>query len=137
MSEDAQVAAFLAKSVAERLAFWQYQFSKCMKCYGCRNACPVCACKECRMEQSQFTHVGRLPVEFPLFHFVQFMHHADRCIDCGECENACPMDIPLRLIKKVMREEVRQRFGYDPGADATHVSPFATTQTGGTSDAVC
>ena len=62
---------------------------------------------------------------------------ADRCIDCGECENACPMDIPLRLIKKIMRDEVRTRFGYDAGADATDVSPFATVQTGGTSDAVC
>ncbi len=87
------------------------------------------------MEQRTFTAPGMVPPEFPLFHFVQFMHHADRCTDCGECENACPMDIPLRLVKKLMRAEVQAVLGYEPGADPKRISPFATIQTGGPSDA--
>ena len=133
IAEDQQVAEFLKLSLDERLAFWSRELAKCVKCYGCRNSCPVCACTECRMEQECFMARGFVPPEFPLFHFVQFMHHADRCTDCGECEHACPMDIPLRLMKKIMRAEVGKLFNYVPGADATHISPFATIQSGGPS----
>lgn len=130
VAEDPATSAFLAKGLDERLAFWRYQLSKCIKCYGCRNACPMCFCETCRMEQAMWTQTGRVPPEFPMFHFVQVLHHADRCVDCGECERACPMDIPLRLLKKSMREAVREMFGYEAGADATTESPFARRERG-------
>ena len=78
------------------------------------------------MEVDWYTKTGRLPPEFPLFHFVQFFHHADTCIECGECENACPMDIPLRLIKKMLREKVRELFNYEAGTDMKQESPLIT-----------
>jgi len=130
VSGDPATDALLARTLEERLEFWRRQFSKCIKCYGCRNACPMCFCKECRMEQAIWTQGGRLPPEFPVFHFVQVLHHADRCVDCGECERACPMDIPLRLLKKTMRAAVREMFGYEPGADAAQESPFASGKRG-------
>ncbi|MBN1770931.1 MAG: 4Fe-4S binding protein [Deltaproteobacteria bacterium] len=114
----------------ERLAFWRYQLSKCVKCYGCRNACPMCFCKECQMEGELFVPRGAQPPEFPTFHFVQLIHLADRCIDCGECERACPMDIPLRLLKKSLRSEVRERFGYEAGVDPTTASPLGSIERG-------
>jgi ferredoxin len=117
----------LAKELKERLNFWQGQLSKCIKCYGCRNACPMCFCKDCRMEQSVYTQTGWLPPEFPLFHFVRFYHMADRCIECGECEKACPMDIPLRKITKYLRARMKEIFDYRAGLDAKEKSPILTT----------
>ncbi|MBW2248542.1 MAG: hypothetical protein JRF62_15435, partial [Deltaproteobacteria bacterium] len=34
-------------SQEERFHRWMYEFEKCIKCYGCRNICPVCFCQEC------------------------------------------------------------------------------------------
>jgi ferredoxin len=110
----------------QRLTFWKHQFSKCIKCYGCRNACPVCFCKDCLMEQKQFTHMGRLPVQFPSFHFVQRYHHAAQCIECGECEMACPMDIPLRLISKALLAHVKDVYDFTPGMDPAEECPLVT-----------
>ena len=124
-AEDPELARFLRMSTDERLAFWNYHLGKCVKCYGCRNACPLCYCKECQMERELYVPRGGLPPDFPVFHFIQLMHLADRCIDCGECERACPMDIPLRLLKKTMRAGVRDLFGYEPGNDPTATSPLA------------
>jgi ferredoxin len=90
----------------------------------------MCFCKDCQMEGARLVPRGELPPGFPMFHFIHMMHLADRCIDCGECENACPMDIPLRLLKKIMRGSVQDLFGYEPGADATMVSPFTTKERG-------
>jgi len=123
--DDPAVARFRKMGAEERLAFWEHHLGKCIKCYGCRNACPLCFCKECQMERELFVRRGALPPDFPLFHFVHMMHLADRCVDCGACEDACPMDIPLRLLKKVMRGAVRDLFNYEPGIDPTRGSPFA------------
>lgn len=133
--EDPAVAEFQRLGSEERLAFWQHHLGKCMKCYGCRNACPMCFCTECQMERDLLVRHGALPPDFPLFHFVHLMHLADRCIDCGACEDACPMDIPLRLLKKTMRAEVRDLFGYEPGVDPESASPFADIARGDTTHA--
>lgn len=111
-------------SPEEKTNFWKKQFSKCIKCYGCRNLCPVCFCLECRMEQQEYTEGGKLPPEFPLFHFVQRYHHAVHCIECGQCEEACPMDIPLRLISKELLGRVKELYDYMPGLDPKQEPPI-------------
>jgi len=127
LSEEKAFQDLMAIELKERLKFWHEQLSKCIKCYGCRNACPMCYCKDCRMEQSAYTETGWLPPEFPLFHFVRFYHMADRCIECGECEHACPMDIPLRKITKYLRSKMKEIFNYQAGLDAKEKSPILTT----------
>ncbi|MBW1785878.1 MAG: 4Fe-4S binding protein [Deltaproteobacteria bacterium] len=102
---------------------WMYEFEKCIKCYGCRNICPVCFCKECSLEHSDLVGTGALPPEVPIFHLVRAVHMAGRCIDCGLCEDACPMDIPLRLLYRKVNDIVRNVFDYDTGASAEQ-SPF-------------
>ena len=77
---------------------WMYEFQKCLKCYGCRDICPVCFCKECSLEHGDLVETGGVPPEVPLFHLIRAVHMAGRCIDCGLCEDACPVDIPLRLL---------------------------------------
>ena len=107
----------------ERFERWRYEFSKCIKCYGCRNICPVCFCKECSLENPDLVGTGSLPPEIPIFHLVRAVHMAGRCIDCGLCEDACPVDIPLRLLYRKVNEIVRDVFDYETGTSRSQ-SPF-------------
>jgi formate dehydrogenase subunit beta len=108
----------------ERLSRWMYEFQKCIKCYGCRNICPVCFCRECSLEHPELVGTGDLPPEVPIFHLVRAVHMAGRCIDCGLCEDACPVDIPLRLLYRKVNEIVVNLFDYETGSSADQ-SPFS------------
>ena len=108
----------------ERLGRWMYEFQKCIKCYGCRNICPVCFCKECSLEHPDLVGPGKLPPDVPIFHLIRAVHMAGRCIDCGLCEDACPVDIPLRLLYRKVNEIVLDVFDYDTGTHPDQ-SPFS------------
>jgi len=103
---------------------WMYEFQKCIKCYGCRNVCPVCFCKECSLEHGDLVGNGPLLPDVPVFHMVRAVHMAGRCIDCGLCEDACPMDIPLRLLYQKVNAIVMDLFDYETGTDAEQ-PPFS------------
>lgn len=103
---------------------WMYEFQKCIKCYGCRNICPVCFCTECSLEHKDLIGPGNLPPQVPIFHLVRAAHMAGRCIDCGLCEDACPMDIPLRLLYRKVNRIVKDLFDYDTG-ESSEQSPFS------------
>jgi Na+-translocating ferredoxin:NAD+ oxidoreductase RnfC subunit len=100
----------------DRFSRWMYEFQKCLKCYGCRNICPVCFCKECSLEHEDLIGTGELPPEVPIFHLVRAVHMAGRCIDCGLCEDACPVDIPLRLLYRKVNDIVANLFDYKTGS---------------------
>ncbi len=109
-----------------RLAFWREQYSKCIKCYGCRDVCPVCACEECMMGEHEWVEGGSLPPTFATFHLIKAYHMADRCVECRECEAACPVSIPLtELYGRVLRD-VERRYGYVTGADVEERPPLLT-----------
>lgn len=110
-------------SQEERFHRWMYEFEKCIKCYGCRNICPVCFCQECSMEHNDLIVTGTVPPEVPIFHLVRAVHMAGRCIDCGLCEDACPVDIPLRLLYRKVNQVVSDMFEYKTGMRADQ-SPF-------------
>jgi ferredoxin len=107
----------------DRFERWMYEFEKCIKCYGCRNICPVCFCEECSLEHKELVATGHLPPEVPIFHLVRAVHMAGRCIDCGLCEDACPADIPLRLLYRKVNGVMKDVLGYETGS-ATERSPF-------------
>jgi len=108
----------------ERLNYWINQFGKCIKCYGCRNICPVCFCETCTLEDEGLVHKGDIPPEIPAFHLARAFHMMGRCIDCGLCEEACPVDIPLRTLYRKVREIGKELFDYLPGQDKETVSPL-------------
>ncbi len=109
----------------ERLRFWEEHFSRCIKCYGCRNVCPMCFCEDCALENPQLVEPGVVPPEFPSFHLIRALDMAGRCVDCGLCEEACPAGIPLRSLYRRMQEVMEERFGYRPGEDPGRRNPLS------------
>ena len=108
----------------ERLHYWMDQFNKCIKCYGCRDVCPMCFCKVCSLQDRNFILTGKLPTENPTFHLSRAVHMVGRCIDCGLCEEACPVDIPIRTLYKKVGEIVSDVFDYKTGDDPEAKSPL-------------
>lgn len=126
----ALLAELESKTPEERLQYWLGQFGKCIKCYGCRNICPMCYCQECTLEDKNLVPGGVVPPAAPTFHFIRAMHMADRCIDCGLCEETCPANIPLRTIYRHMRKAMQDTHGYVPGVNAEEKSPLGALEAG-------
>ncbi len=76
---------------------WFNTFDRCLKCFGCRNVCPVCSCLECTMEEEALIPQRELPVSRD-FLMTKALHMTDRCVYCGLCEAACPAGIPLKSL---------------------------------------
>lgn len=106
-----------AKAPLELLKFWQEEFSRCIRCYACRQICPLCYCPKCVADQTQpfwFSKSTSLEGNFS-WNVIRAMHLAGRCIDCGECERACPVGIPLRDINKKIEKDIKELFNYQAG----------------------
>jgi formate dehydrogenase (coenzyme F420) beta subunit len=124
-TEQKGVQAIESKEQPQRFDFWKDQFLKCVKCYGCRDICPMCFCYDCSLECEDLVSKGDLPVDIPTFHLVRAMHMADRCIDCGLCDETCPVDIPLRLLYKKTAEVMNHEFGFTSGINKNEISPLS------------
>jgi ferredoxin len=124
------------RPLEERLAFWRSELDRCMRCYACRNACPLCVCQDRCIAETRdpkwLTQRMGIPEKF-LFHFIHAMHLAGRCTGCGECERVCPMQIPVALIKEKLNKIMEEMLGYVAGLDPDAVPPlltFNTSETG-------
>ena len=113
---------------SERWVFFEKEFAKCIRCYACRNACPMCYCEECFVDQSDPQWFGKSTdlSDTMLFHIVRTLHTAGRCVECGACERACPLGINLSFLNQRVEREVRERFGYTPGLDPDQIPAMAT-----------
>ncbi len=123
------IKALEKMSLEEREAFWQKEIGKCIRCYACRNACPLCVCQESCIAETRDPHwisQRSNPTERMMFHMIHALHLAGRCTECGECERACPMDIPLGKLKKKINMDMKELFGYIPGTKAEDKPPLYT-----------
>lgn len=117
-----------AKSREEKLAFWKDQFTRCIKCYGCRNICPQCFCNVCTLEDDLWVSRGRLPMPMPpMYHLIRAMHMAGKCVDCRECEEACPAGVPLAIHYRLIARDVKAMFDYESGASLDELPPQLLT----------
>jgi len=103
----------------QRWEFWKNEFSRCIRCYACRNICPACFCERCFVEESEPQWISPVPrwQDNLMFQIIRNIHVAGRCTDCGECERTCPVNIPLRSLTKEMYDIVDDLFGFKAGMD--------------------
>jgi formate dehydrogenase (coenzyme F420) beta subunit len=128
-SEEQELIAKLeAMTVNERWLFWNKEFGKCIKCYACRAACPMCYCHRCTTDvnQPQWIPVASHELGNLDYHLMRAMHLAGRCVNCGECANACPMDIPLNLLTYQLIDPIKATFGATAGMKADAVYALST-----------
>jgi ferredoxin len=118
------IRAIEAMPLEERFSFWTDQLGKCIKCYGCRNICPVCFCSTCTLQDAPLVTQGEIPAAVPSFHLARAFHMAGRCIDCGLCEEGCPVHIPLRTLYRKVIDVVRETFDYVPGEQRATEPPL-------------
>lgn len=125
----ADLAAFEAMSLEERFAFWEEEMSRCIRCYACRNACPLCVCRDHCVATSREPHwlsqadSTRDKLFFQLIHAT---HLAGRCTGCGECVRACPVGIPVGLFKRALGRAALTLFDYKAGTNLEDVPPLQT-----------
>ncbi len=112
----------------ERWEFFEGLLSSCTRCYACRNACPMCFCPTCFVDEStpQWVGKGDDGVDVRTYHFLRAFHLSGRCTDCGACEAACPMDIQIRYLSKKLEKDCLDRFGLESGL-STDVLPALDT----------
>ncbi len=101
-------------------AKWQYFdeiLAPCIRCYACRNACPLCYCPTCFVDESRPQWVGKSidPTDTRTFHFLRAYHCAGRCTDCGACERACPVGINMRVFTKKLEKDCKDLFDWEAG----------------------
>jgi ferredoxin len=112
----------------EKFAYWQKELSRCIKCYACRQSCPMCYCIRCTVEVNQPQWI---PVQSNIhgnmeWHILRAMHLAGRCISCGECGRACPVGIPCHLLTMHLTDKVFSYFKVHAGTSDKMASVMST-----------
>jgi coenzyme F420-reducing hydrogenase delta subunit/ferredoxin len=112
-------AALMAMPPAERMAFWTEEFNRCVKCYACRQVCPMCYCERCIVDKNRPIAIDPAPSTKGNFawQIARAFHLAGRCVGCGECSRACPAGIDLALLNISLHIAAQKNFGYEAGAD--------------------
>ena len=108
-----------AMSMSEKFEFWKQEMSRCIRCYACRQTCPMCYCVRCTTEcnQPQWIPVASTAQGNLDWHVLRAMHLAGRCVSCGECGKACPVDIPCHLLTMFLAEASHEHFGVWAGTN--------------------
>jgi len=112
--------------------------SKCVNCYNCREACPVCYCNQCVFLTDTFDHDAyqyyswakrkgaiKMPTDTVFFQMTRMAHIGAMCVGCGQCSNACPNDIPVMELMRLVGFNVQKAFNYTPGMTLEDPPPMS------------
>lgn len=117
-----------SKSSDKRWEWFQNEISSCIRCYACRNVCPLCYCPTCFVDDSKPQWVGNSldPADTSIFHILRAFHCAGRCTNCGSCETVCPMGINMRVLTSKLTKDVIDLYGTEAGVDSDAPLPLTT-----------
>lgn len=122
----ADVRELEAMPAEEKWAYFDDLLKACIRCYACRNACPLCYCPTCFVDESKPQWVGKSqdPIDIRTFHFLRAFHCAGRCTDCGACQRACPVGINMRVFTKKLEKDCLELYGWEAGMDPESRPPL-------------
>jgi coenzyme F420-reducing hydrogenase delta subunit/ferredoxin len=117
----AALETLMALSPAERMGFWAEQFDRCVRCYACRQVCPMCYCEQCLADKNRPQEIATSPTRQGNFawQITRAFHQAGRCVGCGECTRVCPAGIDLWALNLVLERGAEKDFHYKAGMDKT------------------
>ena len=115
-----------SKSPDEKWLYIKDILETCTRCYACREACPMCYCNLCFVDQNKPIWFGKTTdlSDIIIFHLVRTMHLAGRCVACGACSSVCPMGIDLNIITRKLEKIVKKRFNFTSGIDTKTLPPM-------------
>ncbi len=115
-----------SKSPEEKWKYIRELLSTCTRCYACREACPMCYCNLCFVDQNKPIWFGKTTdiSDIMVFHLIRAMHLAGRCIACGACSSVCPMGIDLNQITRKLEKIAKERFNFTSGIDSETLPPM-------------
>lgn len=130
--EETEAAVSSMEKLAEYLA-------RCVNCYNCRVACPVCYCRECVFATDVFDYeplhyldwarrngVQKMPSDTVFYHLTRLAHISTACVGCGQCSNACPNDVNVAALCQAVARRTQAAFGYRPGYEVEEKPPLST-----------
>ena len=132
VKEQAEVEAYEDVEKIEEMTsenkwgFFSRMIEGCIRCYACRNACPLCYCPTCFVDESRPQWVGKSidPTDTMTFHILRAYHCAGRCTDCGACERACPVGISMRQFTKKLNKDAEALFSWEAGLSPDQRPPL-------------
>ena len=124
----ADVREIEALSAEEKAGYFDELFAPCIRCYACRNACPLCYCPTCFVDESrpQWVDKSQDDTDIKTFHFLRAYHCAGRCTDCGACERVCPVGINMRKLTKKLEKDCLELFNWEAGLSLDVRPPLDT-----------
>jgi len=107
--------------------YWLSYMQACIKCYGCRDVCPLCHCKRCVLERDvpQTVEKGIIPPP-PTFGMIRLFHVACYCVNCGQCEDVCSADIPISALAHYLSKDATELFDYESGVNLDTRLPLSS-----------
>jgi ferredoxin len=124
----ARLEKIMALSTEQRLDYWKNEFSRCIKCYACRQNCPMCYCDVCVADKNRPIRIetsATLKGNFA-WNILRAFHLAGRCVGCSACSTACPAGIDLDLLNLSLAKASEEHFNYRAGLER-NIEPLIGT----------